>query len=223
MNDESCKTHHDSRFLIHASFSLLTKSIYKLIKHNARAFLFCYNYAMSSKHIISSTKEYTSPWFWVEKETIKYPSGIERDYYIVNTQHPFVGIVAFYKDKLIVQRQWRPVIKDWLWELPFGGVEEEETLEQAIKRELLEETGYQANTITKIGSSYAAIGFTTAKGHIFTTQDLTYMPEKAENNPSEIIEVHLKTKAEFESMIADGMIQDAPTLAAWSMYKAKIK
>lgn len=55
--------------------------------------------------------------------------------------HVSVGAIIHYRGKVLVQKINRPEHKKGLWSLPGGKVEVGETFEEALKREVLEETG----------------------------------------------------------------------------------
>lgn len=59
-----------------------------------------------------------------------------------------IGIVPFTdNDEVILIRQFRPPLNGFVIELPAGLVDPGETCEQAVRRELVEETGYEAKDI----------------------------------------------------------------------------
>lgn len=57
-------------------------------------------------------------------------------------KRPVVGIGAliFHRGRILMARRGKEPLKDW-WSLPGGAVETGETLDQAVRREVLEETG----------------------------------------------------------------------------------
>jgi ADP-ribose pyrophosphatase len=62
------------------------------------------------------------------------------------------GVIALTKDnKVIVARQFRPGLEKIMNEIPGGGVEPSENPEDAVRRELLEETGYTAGIMQYLG------------------------------------------------------------------------
>ena len=84
-------------------------------------------------------------------------------------KHPgAVLIIPFLsKEKIILIKQYRPVMKEYLYELPAGTLEKKESTRVCAKRELIEETGYRANKIRKIGKIYPCPGYSTEKIIIF--------------------------------------------------------
>ena len=71
-----------------------------------------------------------------------------------------VCILPFHGDRILLQRQYRYPIASWQWELPGGFVDEGETPAEAAKRELREETGYEADDLTSLGAFYPSFGST---------------------------------------------------------------
>lgn len=62
-------------------------------------------------------------------------------------------------DEIIILRQYRPAIGDYLYELPAGMIDENEDIETAARRELFEETGLKAKTYEMIlKPSYSSVG-----------------------------------------------------------------
>lgn len=64
-------------------------------------------------------------------------------------------------DEVIMLKQFRPAISDYLYELPAGIIDEDETIEEAAKRELFEETGLKAKSCELyLKPSYTSVGLT---------------------------------------------------------------
>lgn len=90
-----------------------------------------------------------------------------------------VGILPITTDdQLVLVEQFRVPYQDTVIEIPAGlvGDEEEfvhESLAETAGRELLEETGYRAGTITPLLSSPTSAGMTSETTHFFAATELT--------------------------------------------------
>lgn len=62
-----------------------------------------------------------------------------------------VDIVLFKNDKILLIKRLKNPFRD-CWALPGGFVDENEDLEDAAKRELLEETSIKVNTLEQVGA-----------------------------------------------------------------------
>jgi ADP-ribose pyrophosphatase len=88
-----------------------------------------------------------------------------------------ISIIAVTREnKLLLVEQFRPPVESAVIELPAGlagdGAHHHETLETAARRELLEETGYEAGTISYSGGGTVSPGLTDELITIFLATDL---------------------------------------------------
>lgn len=92
---------------------------------------------------------YSTPWFsLVEKEINNSPNP----YYLLE-QPDVVSILALSDtDQILLVRQYRPALERETLELPCGHIDNNETPMEAAHRELLEETGYQADRLELMGT-----------------------------------------------------------------------
>ena len=102
------------------------------------------------------------------------------------------------KDRVMLVRQYRMPADRFLWELPAGKSDEGETVLQAARRELIEETGLRAKKWKKLVSFYPSPGFVEEKMTIFLATDLT----QGESQPmdDERIETRWFTKKELREL-----------------------
>ncbi|MBU1084606.1 MAG: NUDIX hydrolase [Candidatus Omnitrophota bacterium] len=136
--------------------------------------------------------------------------------YFEEVQHPgAVLVVPFVGEKVVLLRQYRGVIGDYIWELPAGKLDPGETPYKCAKRELLEETGYLAKNIKKLGFIYTTPGFCDEKIYIFTA-DCSGKVE-ASKESDEIIEVSVLGKKSIRNLFREGRINDAKTIAGLSL------
>ncbi|TWU24185.1 ADP-ribose pyrophosphatase [Novipirellula galeiformis] len=113
-------------------------------------------------------------------------------------------------DTIVMIENQRPTVGETLLELPAGTRESEEPAEQTAIRELREETGYQATSMTLLHEFYSAPGICDELMHLYVARDLTLGAHARE--ATEKIENHIATRGEIRQWIAEGRIRDAKTL-----------
>ena len=147
---------------------------------------------------------------WIEKRTIQSPHGTERVKVIV---HPSNAVAVFpvEDDRCKLLRQYRLAIDQFIYEVPAGTMEPGETPAETARRELIEETGFAAETIAPKGFIYTTPGYTDEKIFLFEARNLSPSEEYSKDE-DEIIEVVDIPTAHLMGMIRNGTIVDAKTI-----------
>ena len=105
-----------------------------------------------SHEIAGRRIEYERAWLAVEAKDVVHDGGEPETYYSVRT-HDYAAILAFLDDGTIpLVRQYRPALERPSLELPSGLVEPGEDPAAAVARELLEETGCEAEQVELLGA-----------------------------------------------------------------------
>ncbi|MFM7184519.1 MAG: NUDIX hydrolase [Planctomycetota bacterium] len=112
----------------------------------------------------------------------------------------------------------RTAIGRALLELPAGTLDREESLADAARRELLEETGYRAGRIDPLGGFWMSPGILRERMHLFVAHELVPGPQALE--PGERITPRLVPWSKAVSMCLDGSIEDAKTVAGILLHDA---
>lgn len=128
-------------------------------------------------------------------------------------EHPeVVAIVAIdADDNVLMVRQFRQAAGKELLEIPAGGIDGGEKPEEAVRREMQEETGYLPNTIERLGGFYASPGFCTEYMHLFLATDL--MPSRLSAEDTDSIKLERLPVKEIPALVTSGNLQDAKSFA----------
>ncbi len=121
--------------------------------------------------------------------------------------------------RILLLRQYRPVIGKWIYEIPAGTVERGEDLLTCARRELEEETGLRAEKMEKLFEMYLAPGYSTEKLHSFLASGLR--PTSPHRDWGEEIRVVKTTLSRALEMIGSNRIEDAKTIATILYFASK--
>jgi ADP-ribose pyrophosphatase len=147
---------------------------------------------------------------WIEKRMIRSPRGTKMERVIIHPNSA-VAVLPVEGDRCKLLRQYRVAIDQFIYEVPAGTMEPGENPEETARRELIEETGFAAQTIATRGFIYTTPGFTDEKIFLFEARDLSPSDEYSKDE-DEIIEVVDIPSAHLRGMIRDGTIVDAKTI-----------
>ena len=121
-------------------------------------------------------------------------------------------------DTYIILRQFRHSIRDYQLGFPRGFGEPGLTALQNAAKELKEETGAEVINLSELGTIVADSGIL---GNYVTAVACEIQSPDTKLRTEGIVEVLLLSKAELDTYIAAGKINDGYTLAAWSLYNLK--
>jgi ADP-ribose pyrophosphatase len=171
--------------------------------------------------VLSSKVVYDGPLFRVLRDEIQEPTGkkVTRDVIRHNGSAVILAVDRSKgkKDPLVlIERQFRHAAQHYLYEVPAGKMETGEDHLEGAKRELLEETGYQAKKWTKLVRYFASPGFLGEWMQVFLAEDLT--PGEAKPEEDESFELQFVPVSELLKLIGEGKILDGKTLIAVTYY-----
>lgn len=167
---------------------------------------------------ISSEVVHKNPWWEYKCDKIIRPDGSEGEYCYTETPGNVIIIPVLDDGRLVLIRQYRYLGEKYSVEFPGGGMGKGESSTDAAKRELLEESGYSAENLIKIGAFEPCVGVVKDQSHIFIANELTALQEP-KSEGIEHTEVILRRVDEFENMIKQGEIWDGQILAAWALVR----
>lgn len=158
--------------------------------------------------------------FNVSVDTVAYPDGRVVKMEAVRHRGSVVLVPMPAPDRIILIRQYRYVVDQWLWELPAGGLEPDETLDAAALRECHEEIGKIAGRAQRLGPYFPSPGFCDEAMNFFLLTELRdRRPDEAaaHQDPDELLTVKEFSVADVRTMIRAGEIVDMKTVVGMTL------
>jgi 8-oxo-dGTP pyrophosphatase MutT (NUDIX family) len=164
-----------------------------------------------------SREVYTNSWMRVREDSIVRPDGSAGIYGVID-KPDYALVIALDGNLLHLVEQFRYPLGLRRWEFPQGTAPDRVDADPLAlaRRELREETGLRAASMTRIGQLDVAPGMSSQRGQVFLATGLTEgVPER------ELEEQDMRSdwfgRSKFESMIRNGEITDAQTIAAYAL------
>ena len=162
---------------------------------------------------------FESKWLTIKSNDYELPSGeLAEEYYHLD-RPDYVLIIAHKDNNILIEKQYRRGVDDFVYELPAGWVDKDETPEQTAIRELKEETGHNGKA-TFLGTIYPQPGFSSMLAHVVEIE-LNEDIEDRDLEKDEKIEFGLMSFGKVNSMISENKFQDMGMLAALNLFKQK--
>jgi rSAM/selenodomain-associated transferase 1 len=158
---------------------------------------------------------YGNRWLDVTERVVTLPTGYVTLYGVVKTAS-CVGVLPMVDGThVILVRQFRYVARRRTWEMPTGGVHAGERIEDAARRELLEEAGVEAITLTPLLAFDTSKSVVDETAHLFVAAVSAAPPkENASPDETEDLEPRIFPVAEAWRLVEHGEIVDAMTIIA---------
>ena len=166
--------------------------------------------------VVESEKLFSAPWLNVRKDVCELPDGRRHsDYYILEYPDWATAFALTEDNKVVMVRQYRHGLGVISTELPGGVIDNNEHPADAVARELLEETGYEFDSIEEIGKVSPNPATSTNYMHMFLA---TGGRKVAEQNldATEDVEVLIYTIEELKQLLRENkMVQSLHVTTAF--------
>jgi ADP-ribose pyrophosphatase len=179
---------------------------------------------------ISSQRHFADRNLEVVTDRVQTPARPDPRGWTIVHRKPAVVVAAMKRDgKIILIRQERIPIRQEIWEMPSGQIDDHnvdpENIKEVALRELREETGYEltpSGELISLGYFFSSPGFTDERGYFFLArpvQPCAKVPDLDEGES--ILDCRGFTSEEIRRMIADNEIRDANTLGICATLAAR--
>jgi ADP-ribose pyrophosphatase len=142
----------------------------------------------------------------------------QKEYWIVEFG-PRAGIVAIRGNDVLLVRQYRLLPDALVWEIPGGRVDGAEDPTEAAMRECAEEAGVACRNLQPILVYYPGLDNVQNRTSLFFSHEVEEIPD-FQPQPDEAVERHWVPLTDAISMVFDGRIQDAMSVAGLLGFQA---
>ncbi len=168
--------------------------------------------------VLSRRKLVESRWVTMYEEDCINDRGVRISPFYLEERPDFAMIVAFDdEERLLVEEQYRHGIKRVLTEIPAGMIEAAENAASAAHRELLEETGYEADEWRFLFKLAVNANDSDRHAHIFMATGLHKVSEQRLDETEHLV-YRFMERSEWEPMLRAGAFEQSFTTAA--LYRA---
>ena len=164
---------------------------------------------------------YRNSWLTIREDDIRRPDGSPGIYAVVD-KPTYALVIPRLSDsdgeRFHLVEQFRYPLGLRRWEFPQGTAPDRADLEptELAARELREETGLRADSLTELGLLDVAPGMSSQRGRVFLATGITEGPHDREHEEQDMRSAWF-ARSEVEQMIRDGVITDAQSIAAWTL------
>lgn len=171
--------------------------------------------------LLKSEILYQGKVFRLQRDTVIEPGGVQVERDIIVHPGSVVVLPIFQDGRVLLIRQYRHSVGEFLWELVAGRKEPNEMPAVGARRELLEETGYTAKRLRKLARVIPTPGFVNEWMWILAAEGLVEGPAHPEED--EKITPRKFTLKQVDLMIERGTLRDAKSIVGLLYYIRYVK
>lgn len=155
---------------------------------------------------------FRGPWLTHHVDKVRFPAGLIVNHHFLDFNRESVAaVVTDNKNRVLMVKSYRYIVNAANWELPAGNFDPDETVFEAARREVREESGYQTSRFRRLSRYYPIYGIA---NKLFNVVRCRAGKRVGVPDPNEVQSVRWFTPGQIKSMIRRGRLQDGYSLTA---------
>lgn len=171
--------------------------------------------------VLESRRIYDGRIVALREDTVRTAGGVLARREVIEHADVVAIVPALANGDLLLVRQYRLPAREPLLEVPAGGVDEGEGIEEAAQRELQEETGHRAAGLERLTGFYVSPGYVTEFIHVFLATGLS--ESRMDGDEDEVIRVERVPLAEAVRMVEEGEIKDGKSIVGILLAQGRLE
>lgn len=161
-------------------------------------------------HIVASRRIFDGRVVHLRVDTVARSDGRSYDIEVVEHGGAVAMVPLDDEGNVYLIRQYRDSVREYLLEVPAGGLEPDEPPTECARRELQEEIGFYPEQLEELGSFYLAPGYSTERITLYVARGLR--PARLPGDVDEDISVERLPLRRALELALTGRIKDAKTI-----------
>ncbi len=180
---------------------------------------------MADEHLLerrlSGRRAYDGKLLILDVDEVEMPGGGRAVREVIHHPGAAVMLPLLPDGRILMVRQYRYAAGEILLELPAGKLDDKEEPEACARREIVEETGYEASRAIRLGSFFVSPGYSDEIIHAFLLTGLERAAHGAGTDADEALEVVVLTLDELRGLVRRGEIRDSKSLTTLVLAEAR--
>ena len=151
----------------------------------------------------------------LREDQVELEGGKKTNYAYLERDEAVIVVPVTNNGEIVLLKQYRYPVDEWCLEVPAGGTHDtgDAALEEVVRKELREEVGGTARSLTYVTFFYSANSLTDEKCHVFLAQGVE-LSKKPKTESSESIETELVSVEKAVELARSGALKTGPCALA---------